>query len=209
MHEPLQTNQMVWYISLSIYIYYNITVSESELYCHTNCALATFTKFSTEIMEEIMEQSPLCFFSPFPDSMRMSMSTCQNVFLQLCHPLNSSSNMRRSLNGNNKQVKMKAKVCCWDYNVYNIINMLTAAHTSLHHIKMSCSTIRMLFLPLLTPNTNSMAICLPVLAFMVAGLLWLLPFMAEIPMPYSVAGRRSDVQKQEDNKQELRGKVMH
>lgn len=61
MHEPLQTNQMVWYIPLSIYISYNITVS--EMYCHTNfalhyttnCGLATFTKFSTEIMDEITE----------------------------------------------------------------------------------------------------------------------------------------------------------
>lgn len=40
---------------------------------------------------------------------------------------------------------------------------------------------------------------LPVLAFIVAGVLWLLPFIAEIPMPYSVPGSRSvDRDKQEN-----------
>ena len=34
----------------------------------------------------------------------------------------------------------------------------------------------------------------PVLAFIVAGVLWLLPFMAEMPMPYSVPGSRSEAQ---------------
>lgn len=32
----------------------------------------------------------------------------------------------------------------------------------------------------------------PVLAFIVAGVLWLLAFMAEMPMPYSVPGSRSE-----------------
>lgn len=32
-----------------------------------------------------------------------------------------------------------------------------------------------------------------VLAFIVAGVLWLFPFVAEMPMPYSVPGSRSEI----------------
>ena len=39
----------------------------------------------------------------------------------------------------------------------------------------------------------------PVLAFIVAGVLWLLSFMAEIPMPYSVPGSRSEAQTHRGN----------
>lgn len=127
---------------------------------------------------------------------------CQPVKIYFCTCSMSSTQFQR------QQVKMQTKECYWDYNMYNITRMPTAAQTSLHQIRKSWSTIRMLFLSLLTPNTDTPAICLPVLAFMVAGLLWLLPFMAEIPMPYSVAGRRSEAQKQEQNQQELRSKVM-
>lgn len=40
----------------------------------------------------------------------------------------------------------------------------------------------------------------PVLAFIVAGVLWLLPFMAEMPMPYSVPGSRSEAQRERVNR---------
>lgn len=40
---------------------------------------------------------------------------------------------------------------------------------------------------------------LPVLAFIVAGVLWLLPFIAEIPMPYSVPGSRSEDRDRQEN----------
>lgn len=40
---------------------------------------------------------------------------------------------------------------------------------------------------------------LPVLAFIVAGVLWLLPFIAEIPIPYSVPGSRSEDRDKQEN----------